>query len=253
MILSLIAAIGSDGAMNAAIEFGGPGLRHLNIDERMAVANMAVEAGADTCVFECDEQTLAYAREKGWARREPVAPDADARYLARREIALDDFGPTVAVPPSPANGTPVRDVAGTRVDQVYIGNCSNGTMTDMRQAASILRGRRVDPQVRLIIVPATNAIYQQAAREGLLDVFATAGASVSLPTCGACFGGHMGVLAAGETAVATTNRNFRGRMGHPDSRVYLANAWVAAAAAVAGAIVDPASLPALDANGGVRA
>ena len=126
-------------------------------------------------------------------------------------------------------------------------------MTDMRQAASILRGRRVDPQVRLIIVPATNAIYQQAAREGLLDVFATAGASVSLPTCGACFGGHMGVLAAGETAVATTNRNFRGRMGHPDSRVYLANAWVAAAAAVAGAIVDPASLPALDANGGVRA
>ena len=253
IILSLIAAIGSDGAMNAALEFGGPGLRHLNIDERMAVANMAVEAGADTCVFECDEQTLAYAHEKGWTRCEPVAPDPDANYLAVREIALGDFGPTVAVPPSPANGTPVSDVVGTRVDQVYIGNCSNGTMTDLRQAASILRGRQVDPQVRLIIVPATNAIYQQAAREGLLDVFATAGASVSLPTCGACFGGHMGVLAAGETAVATTNRNFKGRMGHPDSRVYLANAWVAAAAAVAGEIVDPATLPALDANGGARA
>jgi 3-isopropylmalate/(R)-2-methylmalate dehydratase large subunit len=212
IILSLIAAIGSDGASNLSIEFGGPGLCHLNVDERMAVANMAVEAGAETCVFEADEQVHAFAAAHGWRARAAVAPDPDAHYQSSRVIDLDTLEPLVAVPPSPANGTVLSKLIGTKVDQVYIGNCSNGTLTDLRQA------------------------------EGLLEVFAAAGAAVSLPTCGACFGGHMGVLAEGETAIATTNRNFKGRMGHPNSRVYLSNAWVAAAAAVNGEIVDPSML-----------
>jgi 3-isopropylmalate/(R)-2-methylmalate dehydratase large subunit len=242
IILSLIAAIGSDGAANLSIEFGGPGLCHLNVDERMAVANMAVEAGAETCVFEADEQVHAFAAAHGWRARSAVAPDPDAHYQSSRVIDLDALEPLVAVPPSPANGTVLSKLVGTKVDQVYIGNCSNGTLTDLRQAASILRGRKVSRDVRVIIVPATNAIYREAAAEGLLEVFASAGAAVSLPTCGACFGGHMGVLAEGETAIATTNRNFKGRMGHPNSRVYLSNAWVAAAAAVSGEIVDPSML-----------
>ena len=242
IILSLIAAIGSDGASNLSIEFGGPGLCHLNVDERMAVANMAVEAGAETCVFEADEQVHAFAAAHGWRARAAVAPDPDAHYQSSRVIDLDTLEPLVAVPPSPANGTVLSKLIGTKVDQVYIGNCSNGTLTDLRQAASVLRGRKVSRDVRVIIVPATNAIYREAAAEGLLEVFASAGAAVSLPTCGACFGGHMGVLAEGETAIATTNRNFKGRMGHPNSRVYLSNAWVAAAAAVNGQIVDPSML-----------
>ncbi len=242
IILSLIAAIGSDGAANLSIEFGGPGLRHLNVDERMGVANMAVEAGAETCVFEADEQVHAFAAAHGWRQRSAVAPDPDATYRSTRVIDLNTLEPLVAVPPSPANGTVLSKLIGTKVDQVYIGNCSNGTITDLRQAASVLRGRKVSRDVRVVIVPATNAIYRQAAAEGLLEVFAAAGAAVSLPTCGACFGGHMGVLAEGETAIATTNRNFKGRMGHPDSRVYLANAWVAATAALQGKIADPSML-----------
>jgi 3-isopropylmalate/(R)-2-methylmalate dehydratase large subunit len=242
IILSLIAAIGSDGAANLSIEFGGPGLCHLNVDERMAVANMAVEAGAETCVFEADEQVHAFAAEHGWQQRSAVAPDPDASYRSTRVIDLNTLEPLVAVPPSPANGTVLSKLIGTKVDQVYIGNCSNGTITDLRQAASVLRGRKVSREVRVVIVPATNAIYRQAAAEGLLEVFAAAGAAVSLPTCGACFGGYMGVLAEGETAIATTNRNFKGRMGHPDSRVYLANAWVAATAALKGEIADPSML-----------
>ena len=237
IILSLIAAIGSDGASNLSIEFGGPGLCHLNVDERMAV-----EAGAETCVFEADEQVHAFAAAHGWRARAAVAPDPDAHYQSSRVIDLDTLEPLVAVPPSPANGTVLSKLIGTKVDQVYIGNCSNGTLTDLRQAASVLRGRKVSRDVRVIIVPATNAIYRDAAAEGLLEVFAAAGAAVSLPTCGACFGGHMGVLAEGETAIATTNRNFKGRMGHPNSRVYLSNAWVAAAAAINGEIVDPSML-----------
>jgi len=148
----------------------------------------------------------------------------------------------VARPPSPASGVPVGALRGQRVDQVYIGNCANGTITDLRQAAEMLRGRRVAAGVRLIVVPATQRIWRQALAEGLLDILAAAGAAVSTPTCGACFGGHMGILSAGETAIATTNRNYRGRMGDPDSQVFLANAWVAAAAAVAGEIVSPQEL-----------
>ncbi|NDY83894.1 homoaconitate hydratase family protein [Orrella sp. NBD-18] len=242
IILSLIAKIGVDGALNSALEFGGPGLTHLNVDERFAVANMAVEAGADTCVFECDAQTLKYVERSGWQRNQPIVADNDATYLARHEIHLDKLEPLVAVPPSPANGSSLSKIIGTRIDQVYIGNCSNGTITDIRQAAHILKGRTVAQDVRLVVVPATSAIYRQASREGLLEMISQAGGSISMPTCGACFGGHMGILAKGESAISTTNRNYRGRMGHPESKVYLANAWVAAAAAIAGKIIDPATL-----------
>ena len=240
IILSLIAKIGVDGALNASLEFGGPGLKNLNIDERMAVANMAVEAGADTCVFEYDEQVADYIAKTGWTTRAPVMPDDDAIYLSQHTIQLDALDPIVAAPPSPANGVAVHTLKDIRVDQVYIGNCANGTITDIRQAAQMLNGQSIAAHVRLIVVPATSAIYRQAAKEGLLEILSAAGAGISLPTCGACFGGHMGILGAGETAIATTNRNFRGRMGHSDSKVYLANAWVAAAAAIAGKIIDPA-------------
>lgn len=242
IILGIVAELGSDGALNASLEFGGPGLQHLNINERAAIANMAVEAGAETCIFECDDQVLEYAARQGWNQRDPIYPDADADYLDIKTIHLDRLQTLVAKPPSPANGVPISQIGDVSVDQVYIGNCSNGTITDLRQAASILKGRRVHPDVRLIIVPSTAAIYHEAAQEGLLEIFTAAGGAVSLPTCGACFGGHMGILAEGEVAVATTNRNFRGRMGHSNSHVYLANAWVAAATAVTGKITDPADL-----------
>jgi len=239
IILTLIGQIGCDGALNAALEFGGKGLSSLNMDERFAIANMAVEAGADTCVFEFDAQVQDYIERSGWTLRQAVHPDPDAVYTNVIHLDLATLSPTLAAPPSPDQCRTLDQVIGRPVDQVYIGNCSNGTMTDLRQAASVLKNRRIHANVRLIIVPATNAIYQQAAREGLLEIFAQAGAFVSMPTCGACFGGHMGILAEGETVVATINRNFRGRMGHPESNIYLANAWVAAAAAVAGELTDP--------------
>jgi 3-isopropylmalate/(R)-2-methylmalate dehydratase large subunit len=249
VILELIRRIGSDGALDCSLEFGGPGLSALSVDARMAVANMAVEAGADCCVFEGDAISLADMPARGMAPRPPVLPDASAAYAQRLSIDLAALEPMVARPPSPANGVPVGVLTGTRVDQVYVGNCANGTLTDLRQVAEVLRGRQVAPHVRMVVVPATQRIWRQALAEGLLDIFAEAGAAVSTPTCGACFGGHMGILAAGEVAVATTNRNFRGRMGHPESGVYLANAWVAAAAAVAGEIVPPEAVLGSDAGG----
>ncbi len=239
IILSLIARLGLDGALNAALEFGGPGLRSLNVDERMAVANMSVEAGAETCVMEADQAVNIYAHERNAPEHGAVAADAGAGYLRRETIQLDSLEPLVAQPPSPANVVPVSEIKNVRVNQVYIGNCSNGTLTDLRQAAEVMKGRKVAKGVRAIVVPATQAIYRQALREGLIEIIAESGASVSVPTCGACFGGHMGILAEGEVAVANTNRNFRGRMGHPDSKVYLANSWVAAAAAIAGEICHP--------------
>jgi 3-isopropylmalate/(R)-2-methylmalate dehydratase large subunit len=245
VILDFIRRIGVDGALDASIEIGGPGLAALTVDERFAIANMAVEAGATTCILEFDDCVRSYILERGVTGTEPVQADDGAAYVARHTIALDAIEPTVAAPPSPAAGQPVSCFAGTKVDQVYVGNCSNGTLTDLRQAASVLRGRRVATGVRMFVVPATQKIYLTASSEGLLNVFVQAGAAVLPPTCGACFGGHMGILAAGETAIATTNRNFRGRMGHPDSRVFLANAWVASAAAVAGEIVHPAELRAV--------
>jgi 3-isopropylmalate/(R)-2-methylmalate dehydratase large subunit len=242
LILAVIAELGVAGATNAVLEFTGAGARALSIDERLAVANMAVEAGAETGLFAADDLTRDYLSARVGRAWEALDSDEDAEIVRDVVIDLDTLDPLVAAPHSPGNVVALTDVAGTPVEQVYIGNCANGTITDLRQAADVLRGRSVHPRSRAVIVPATQAIYRQALGEGLLDTFVAAGAMVSTPTCGACFGGGMGVPAAGETAVTTTNRNFKGRMGSPDARVYLANAWVAAAAAVAGELVDPGEL-----------
>jgi 3-isopropylmalate/(R)-2-methylmalate dehydratase large subunit len=242
LILAVIGEIGVGGATNMALEFVGDGASALSIDERMAVSNMAVEAGADTGLFPADDVTAAYLdgrTDRAWSSERS---DPDAEVAGRVRIDVSALGPLVAAPHSPGNVLPLAELLGTRVDQVYIGNCANGTMTDLRQAADMLRGRRVHDRCRAIVVPASQRIYRQALAEGLLDLFVEAGCAVSTPTCGACFGGHGGVLAAGETAITTTNRNFKGRMGSPEAGVYLANAWVAAAAAVAGEIADPAEL-----------
>jgi 3-isopropylmalate/(R)-2-methylmalate dehydratase large subunit len=224
------------------LEFVGPGVQGLSIDERLAVANLAVEAGSETGLFPADELTRAYLDGRTDREWEPMGSDPDAAIARRVQVDLDTLEPLVALPHSPGNVVPLTEARGRRVDQVYIGNCANGTMTDLRQAAELLAGREVHPDCRAIVVPATQKIYRQALAEGLLDLFAAAGVVVSTPTCGACFGGGNGVLAAGEMAVATTNRNFKGRMGSPEAGVVLANAWVAAAAAVAGEIVHPAEV-----------
>jgi 3-isopropylmalate/(R)-2-methylmalate dehydratase large subunit len=242
LILGVIAEIGVGGGTNMVLEFVGPGAEALTIDERLAVANMAVEAGSETGLFPADERVAEYLdgrTERPWHAERS---DPDAELAQRLSIDLDTLPPLVALPHSPGNIVPVEDARGLAIDQVYVGNCSNGTITDLRQTAEILRGRSVHPRCRMIVVPASQRVYRQALAEGLLDVFVQAGAMVSTPTCGACFGGGSGILAGGERAIATTNRNFRGRMGSPDSEVCLANAWVAAAAAVAGEIVDPADI-----------
>lgn len=242
LILAVIGEIGVGGGTNSVLEFVGEGAEALSIDERLAVANMAVEAGAETGLFPADKTTAAYLEDRTDRPWAPERSDADAEFARGVHIDLDGLPPLVALPHLPGNVVAVTEAAGRRIDQVYIGNCSNGTMTDLRQTAEVMRGRRVHTDTRMIVVPATQRIYREALREGLLDIFVEAGAMVSTPTCGACFGGHMGVLAAGERAVTTTNRNFRGRMGSPEAEVCLANAYVAAAAAVAGEIVDPAEV-----------
>jgi 3-isopropylmalate/(R)-2-methylmalate dehydratase large subunit len=244
LILAVIAEIGVAGGLEMALEFVGEGAEALSIDERLAVANMAVEAGSETGFFPADDTVAEYLEgrtERVWRAERS---DPDAAFARTVRVDLEGLSPLVALPHSPGNVSPIADAIGARVDQVYIGNCANGTITDLRQAAEMLRGRRVNPRTRAIIVPASQRIYRQALAEGLLDVFVQAGAMVSTPTCGACFGGGGGVLAPGENALTTTNRNFRGRMGSGEAGVYLANAWVAGAAAVAGEIVDPAELAA---------
>jgi 3-isopropylmalate/(R)-2-methylmalate dehydratase large subunit len=242
VILAVIDRIGVAGGVGLVLEFVGDGAEALTVDERLAVANMAVEAGSETGLFPADAVTAAYLEgrtERPWTAERS---DPDARFADTIQIDLDALPPLVAKPWSPGNVAPLDDVLGVAVDQVYIGNCSNGTLTDLRQAAAMLRGRSVHPRTRAVVVPASQKIWRAALNEGLLDVFAAAGAMVSTPTCGACFGGSNGILAEGEVAVANTNRNFRGRMGAHGSSIYLANSWVAAAAAVAGEIVDPASI-----------
>jgi len=244
LILAVIDQIGVGGGTNAVLEFVGPGAESLSIDERLAVANMAVEAGAETGLFGADETTTAYLKGRGAGEWVAERSDPDAEFARFVRLDLSELPPLIALPHLPGNVAAVSEVAGTKIDQVYIGNCANGTMTDLRQTASILRGHSIHPDCRMIVVPATQRIYREALSEGLLDLFVEAGAMVSTPTCGACFGGGMGVLGAGERAIATTNRNFRGRMGSRDAEVHLANAYVAAASAVAGEIIDPAELSA---------
>ena len=242
VILAVIDDLGVAGGNEHVLEFIGEGAAALTIDERLAVANMAVEAGSENGLFPADETTQGLPRGPCARRLDTgcLGRRRGGRAAARRRPRPAE--PLVAKPWSPGNIAPLTDVTGTPVDQVYIGNCSNGTITDLRQAASMLEGRSVHPRTRAIVVPATQRIYAQALAEGLLDVFVESGAMVSTPTCGACFGGSNGILADGEVAVATTNRNFRGRMGAPTSAIYLANSYVAGAAAVAGEIVDPVSL-----------
>jgi len=242
LILAVIAEIGVSGGTDMALEFVGEGAAALSIDERLAVANMAVEAGSETGFFPADETVATYLdgrTERPWTAERS---DPDAQFARVVRVDLNELPPLVALPNSPGNVVPLDQALGSRIDQVYVGNCSNGTITDLRQVAEILRGRRIHERTRMIVVPASQRIYRQAVAEGLVDVFVEAGAVVSTPTCGACFGGGGGILAAGENAVTTTNRNFRGRMGSTEASVHLANAWVAAAAAVAGELVDPAEL-----------
>ena len=239
VILHLIGMIGVDGALYQSLEFAGEGVKELSIDDRLCISNMAIEAGAKNGIFPVDEITLAY--EKDRFQREPVvyAADADAVYDKTYEIDLSKLRPTVAFPHLPENTKTIDEVGTIKIDQSVIGSCTNGRIEDLRIAASIMKGKKVAKDVRCIILPGTQAIYLQAMREGLAEIFVEAGAVFSTPTCGPCLGGHMGVLGKGERAISTTNRNFVGRMGHVESEVYLASPAVAAASAVTGYITDP--------------
>ncbi len=236
VILHIIGKIGVDGALYKSMEFTGEGVAALSIYDRLTVTNMAIEAGAKNGIFEVDEQTLAYIKEH--SDREPVVytADADAEYEETIEIDLSAIPSTVAFPHLPENTRTIDEVGDVRIDQVVIGSCTNGHYKDLEEAASILKGKKIASHVRAIIIPATQDIYLKALESGLLKIFIEAGCVVSTPTCGPCLGGYMGILAKGERAVATTNRNFVGRMGDPESEVYLASPAVAAASAIAGKI-----------------
>lgn len=242
VILHLIGKIGVDGARYRSLEFTGDGIQNLSMDDRFCIANMAIECGAKNGIFPVDEKTLAYMA--GRTDRKPVIfeVDADAEYDEVIEINLDELKPTVSFPHLPENTHTVDEIDEIKIDQVVIGSCTNGRIEDMRAAASVLKGRTVADGVRCIVIPATQTVYMQCIEEGLTKIFVEAGAIVSTPTCGPCLGGHMGILAAGERAVSTTNRNFVGRMGHPTSEVYLASPYVAAASAVTGKISCPCEL-----------
>ena len=239
IILYTIGRIGVDGALYRAMEFTGDTIASLPMADRFTICNMAIEAGAKSGVIAPDEETKRYVEHR--ARSEPkfYESDDDARYAEVLEFDASAIELQVAVPHLPGNAIPVGEVGDVQIDQAVIGSCTNGRIEDMRIAASVLKGKRVARNVRLIVIPATQRIYLDCVREGLAEVFVEAGGVFSTPTCGPCLGGHMGVLAAGEVAVSTTNRNFRGRMGHPDSEVYLAGPAVAGASAVAGRIISP--------------
>lgn len=241
VVLHLIEKVGTSGANWCAFEFGGE-IGSLPLDDRFTVANMAVEAGATAGLFPPDEEVLAYLEDRAARPFTPLYPDPDASYAEVIEVDLGNLRPLVARPHSPANVVPVDELDEVPIDQVVIGSCTNGRWRDLLMAAEVLRGRRVHPEVRCVVIPGTQGLHLRAVREGLAEVFLTAGAVLSPPTCGPCLGGHMGVLAAGESCVSTTNRNFRGRMGHPESKVYLANPAVAAASAVLGRIASPEEL-----------
>ena len=239
VILSIIGMIGVEGARYKSMEFTGDGLKYLTMDDRLCMANMAIEAGGKNGIFEVDEVTLKY--DEGRVNRpfKYYSPDPDAEYDEVYTIDLSQIEPTVAFPHLPENTKPVAEAGDVPIQQVVIGSCTNGRLEDMRAAAAVLKGRKVADGVRCIIIPATQDIYRQSMDEGLFSIFLDAGCAISTPTCGPCLGGHMGILADGERAVATTNRNFVGRMGHTGSEVYLASPAVAAASAVAGKIAEP--------------
>lgn len=242
VILHIIGMIGVDGALYRSMEFAGDGVASLSMDDRFSIANMAIEAGAKNGIFPVDDQTIAYMKEHSQKEYKIFEADEDAEYDEVIKIDLSTLKPTVAFPHLPENTKTVDEAGVVAIDQVVIGSCTNGRISDLREAASVLKGRKVADGIRAIVIPATQSIYMQAIEEGLVQTFIEAGAVVSTPTCGPCLGGHMGCLAKGERAVSTTNRNFVGRMGHVESEVYLASSAVAAASAVTGRISQPSDL-----------
>ncbi|MFA6930040.1 MAG: 3-isopropylmalate dehydratase large subunit [Lentisphaeria bacterium] len=242
VILHIIGKIGVDGALYKSMEFAGDGVASLSMDDRLCICNMAIEAGAKNGIFPVDDSTLRFIADH--SKRQPVVynADADAQYDSVMNIDLSQVRSTVAFPHLPSNTRTFDQIPETRIDQVVIGSCTNGRLSDLQIAAKIMKGHKVHRRVRTLIIPATQKIYLDAMQEGLLEIFVKAGCAVSTPTCGPCLGGHMGILAKGERALATTNRNFVGRMGHPESEVYLSSPEVAAASALTGVITDPATL-----------
>ena len=239
IILHIIGMIGVDGALYKSMEFAGDGLQYLTMDDRFTIANMAIEAGGKNGIFPVDDKTIEYVKEhsnKEWTKFEA---DEDAEYDAVYEIDLSKLRPTIAFPHLPENTKTVDEAKCLEMDQVVIGSCTNGRISDMRIAAQVLKGKKINPNIRAIILPGTQKVWLQCVEEGLAQIFVEAGCVFSTPTCGPCLGGHMGILAKGERALSTTNRNFIGRMGHPESEVYLASPAVAAASAITGKITDP--------------
>ena len=242
VILHIIGMIGVDGALYKSMEFVGEGIRNLSMDDRFTICNMAIEAGGKNGIFPVDELAVEYMKEHSKREFTVYQADEDAEYDETYVIDLSELKPTVSFPHLPSNTRTIDQVGEVKVDQAVIGSCTNGRIEDVRIAAEVLKGRKIAKGVRCIVIPATQSIYLQAMKEGLLEIFIEAGAVVSTPTCGPCLGGYMGILAAGERCISTTNRNFVGRMGHVDSEVYLASPAVAAASAVAGKIICPCQL-----------
>jgi 3-isopropylmalate/(R)-2-methylmalate dehydratase large subunit len=243
LILHLIGQIGVDGALYQSLEFVGEGVKNLSMDDRLCVCNMAIEAGGKNGIFPVDDVTLDFLKKTGAKTPRVFAADEDAHYVRTIEIDLNELTPTVAFPHLPENTRTFDEIPGDMdIDQVVIGSCTNGRFSDFAIAAEIMKGRKVHPRVRCLIIPATQQIYMDCMHAGFFDIFIEAGCAVSTPTCGPCLGGHMGILAKGERCVSTTNRNFVGRMGHPESEVYLASPAVAAASAILGRIAQPAEL-----------
>ncbi len=242
VILDIIGRIGVDGALYQSLEFVGDGVSELSMDDRFTICNMAIECGAKNGIFPVDEKTLEYVNGRSEREYKVFEADADAEYNRTITVDLSTLKSTVAFPHLPENTRTFDDIPEIKIDQVVIGSCTNGRMEDMRMAASVLKDKKVAKNVRTIIIPATQQIYLQCIKEGLAEIFIEAGAIVSTPTCGPCLGGHMGILAKGEKAVSTSNRNFVGRMGHTESEIYLASPAVAAASAIKGCIADPATL-----------
>ncbi|MCH4284535.1 MULTISPECIES: 3-isopropylmalate dehydratase large subunit [Bacillota] len=239
VILHIIGMIGVDGALYKSMEFSGVGLASLSMDDRLCMANMAIEAGAKNGIFEVDEITEAYVKDRVHRPYQTYKADPDAQYVNEYHIDLSQIKPTIAFPHLPENTKTIDEIDEVKIDQVVIGSCTNGRLSDMQTAAEILKGKHVAKGVRAIIIPATQSIYKECIKQGWMEIFIDAGCVVSTPTCGPCLGGYMGILAEGERCVATTNRNFVGRMGHVESEVYLASPAVAAASAIAGKIAAP--------------
>ncbi|HHT9135970.1 MAG TPA: 3-isopropylmalate dehydratase large subunit [Candidatus Wunengus sp. YC60] len=239
LILYTIGKIGVDGALYKAMEFTGSAISQLPMDDRFAICNMAIEAGAKSGIIAPDKNTEEYIKGRVGKKHVTYQSDPECNYTKTYEFNADEISPQIALPSLPENTKPVEEVSGIKIDQVVIGSCTNGRISDLRVAAQFLKGKKAHPSIRLIIIPATQDIYKQALQEGLIEVFIDAEAVVSTPTCGPCLGGHMGILAEGERALSTTNRNFVGRMGHPKSEIYLCSPAVAAASAITGKITPP--------------